>query len=97
VHRWSAVLGVSLTQNSRKLSAKGFIRLNETLNASEAFPRAAKANSALFFDKKEAARAKAKALSVAEVQGRVGAMIDKRVSRYASVRTDLAPAQVASE
>jgi hypothetical protein len=35
VHRWSAVLGVSLTQNSRKLSAKGFIRLSETLNASE--------------------------------------------------------------
>src|SRR5215213_5063306 len=65
--------------------------------ASEAFPRAAKANSALFFDKKEAARAKAKALSVAEVQGRVGAMIDKRVARYASVRTNLAPAQVASE
>jgi hypothetical protein len=65
--------------------------------ASEAFPRAAKANSALFFDKKEAARATAKALSVAEVQGRVGAMIDKRVSRYANVRTNLAPAQVASE
>jgi hypothetical protein len=67
--------------------------------ASEAFPRAAKANSALFFDKKEAARARAKALalSVAEVQGRVGAMIDKRVSRYANVRTNLAPAQVASE
>ena len=66
-------------------------------SASEAFPRAAKANRALFFDKKEAARARAKALSVAEVQGRVGAMIDKRVSRYASVRTNLAPAQVASE
>jgi hypothetical protein len=65
--------------------------------ASKAFPRAAKANSALFFDKKEAARAKAKALSVAEVQSRVGAMIDKRVARYASVRTNLAPAQVASE
>ena len=65
-------------------------------SASEAFPRAAKANRALFFDK-EAARAKAKALSVAEVQGRVGAMIDKRVSRYASVRADLASAQRASE
>jgi hypothetical protein len=65
--------------------------------ASEAFPRAAKANSALFFDKKEAARAKAKALSVAEVQGRVGAMIDKRVARYASVRTNPASAQKTSE
>ena len=51
----------------------------------------------VFFDKKEAARSKAKALSVAEVQGRVGAMIDKRVSRYANVRTDLASTQVASE
>jgi hypothetical protein len=66
-------------------------------SASEAFPRAAKANRSLFFDKKEAARAKAKALSVAEVQGRVGAMIGKRVSRYASVRTDLASAQVPSK
>ena len=66
-------------------------------SAPEAFPRAAKANRALFFDNKEAARAKAKALSVAEVQGRGGAMIDKRVSRYASVRTDLAYAQRASE
>src|SRR5918993_3934569 len=59
-------------------------------SAPEAFPRAAKANRALFFDNKEAARAKAKALSMAEVQGRVGAMIDKRVSRYASVRAAFA-------
>src|SRR4051794_19762550 len=66
-------------------------------SAPKAFPRAAKANRSLFFEKKEAARPKAKALSVAEVQGRVGAMIDKRVSRYANVRTNLAPAQVASE
>src|SRR5215210_3241988 len=66
-------------------------------SAPAAFPRAAKANRALFFDKKEAARAKAKALSVAEVQGRVGAMIGKRVARYASVRTNLASAQVPSK
>ena len=65
--------------------------------ASEAFPRAAKANSALFFDKKEAARPKAKALSVAEVHGRIDAMIDKRVARYASVRTNLGSAQKTSE
>jgi hypothetical protein len=51
----------------------------------------------LFFDKKEKARAKVKALSVAEVQGRVGGMIDKRVARYASLRTDLASTQMASE
>jgi hypothetical protein len=43
------------------------------------------------------ARAKAKPLSVAEVQGRVGAMIDNRVARYASVTTELASAQIASE
>jgi hypothetical protein len=60
-------------------------------SAPEAFPRAAKANRALFFDKREAARPKAKALSVAEVHGRIDAMIDQRVVRYASVRQDLAP------
>ena len=60
-------------------------------SAPAAFPRAAKANRALFFNKQEAARAKAKALSVAEVHGRIDAMIDKRVVRYASVRQDLAP------
>jgi hypothetical protein len=64
-------------------------------SAPEAFPRAAKANRALFYDKKEAARAKA--LSVAEIQGRVGAMIDKRVARYATVRTNPASAQKTSE
>ena len=63
----------------------------------EAFPRAAKANRSLFFDRKEAARAKAKPLSVAEVQGRVGAMIDNRVARYVSVKTELASAQVTSQ
>jgi hypothetical protein len=66
-------------------------------SAPAAFPRAAKANRSLFFEKKEAARAKAKALSVAEVQGRVGAMIDKRVARYASLRTDFAAAQVSGQ
>ena len=66
-------------------------------SAPEAFPRAAKANRSLFFDRQEAARAKAKPLSVAEVQGRVGAMIDNRVARYASVKTELASAQVTSK
>jgi hypothetical protein len=66
-------------------------------SASAAFPRAAKANRALFFDTREAARTKAKALSVAGVQGRVGAMSDKRVSQYASVRTDLGSAPGASK
>jgi hypothetical protein len=86
------------------LGVQGASRFVELLSdkpgksAPAAFPRAAKANRSLFFaSSKDAARAKANALSVAEVQGRVGAMIDKRVSRYASVRTDLASAQVASE
>jgi len=56
----------------------------------KAFPRAAKANRALFFAK-DAIR-KPKALTVAEVHGRIDAMIDKRIARYASIRQDLAPA-----
>jgi Peptidase S24-like len=50
-------------------------------------------------DKAEAAakaNAKPKALSVAEVQERIGAMIDKRVTRYATVRAEVAPVQVAA-
>ena len=66
-------------------------------SAPEAFPRAAQANRSLFFGEKEAARAKAVALSVAEVQGRVGAIIEKRVARYARVETSFASGQVASE
>jgi hypothetical protein len=63
-------------------------------SAPEAFPSAAKANRTLFFtSSKEAVRSKA--LSVAEVHGRIDAMIDKRVVRYASVRQNLGPAQVA--
>jgi hypothetical protein len=66
-------------------------------SAPEVFPSAAKANRTLFFAKAEAApkaKAKPKALSVAEVHGRIDAMIDKRVTRYASVRSEAAPGQV---
>ena len=69
-------------------------------SAPEAFPSAAKANRPLFYAKAEKAgaasktKAKPKALSVAEVQERIGAMIDKRVTRYASVRAEVAPVQV---
>jgi hypothetical protein len=59
-------------------------------SAPEAFPRAAKANRPLFFNASKEAARKAKALSVAEVQGRVDAMIDKRMARYGNVRQDLA-------
>jgi hypothetical protein len=71
-------------------------------SAPEAFPSAAKANRTLFYakaDKTEAApkvKAKPKALSVAEVYGRIYAMIDKRVTRYTSVRGMAAPVQVAA-
>ena len=58
-------------------------------SAPNAFPRAAKANRALFFASKTEAARKTKALSVAEVQERIGAMINKRVVRYASVRAGL--------
>jgi len=73
------------------------------MSAPKAFPSAAKANRTLFYakaGKAEAAakaNAKLKALSMAEVQKRVGAMIDKRVTRYASIRGDFASAQAASE
>src|SRR5215204_2027801 len=77
------------------LGVQGASRFVELLSgkpsqaASQAFPRAAKANRPLFFaSKMEPARAKSKALSVAEVHGRIDAMIDKRVARYASVRQD---------
>jgi len=69
-------------------------------SARTAFPRAAKANRPLFFAAQPAARPKGKvaakatgkaaALSVAEVRGRIDAMIDKRVARYASVRDKIA-------
>jgi hypothetical protein len=68
--------------------------------APEVFPSAAKANRTLFFakaDKREAAskaKAKPKALSVAEVQERIDAMIEKRVTLYASIRGEAAPGQV---
>ena len=73
--------------------ASRFIALlsdNPDDSARKAFPRAANANRALFFAK-DATR-KQKALTVAEVHGRIDAMIDKRVARYASIRQDLAPA-----
>jgi transglycosylase-like protein with SLT domain len=64
--------------------------------ASEAFPRAAKANRQLFYASKTGATRKHKALTVAEVQGRLDAIIAERVSRYARVRNGLAPAVVAA-
>jgi len=71
-------------------------------SAPEAFPSAAKANRTLFYakaDKAEAApkaKAKPKALSVAEVHGRIDTMIDRRVTRYASVRSEVVPVEVAA-
>jgi hypothetical protein len=64
-------------------------------SAPQAFPRAAKANRALFFASKADPSRKRKALSVAEVQGRIAAMINKRVARYASVRGEIGSGGVA--
>jgi hypothetical protein len=65
-------------------------------SAPKAFPRAAKANRALFFASKADPQRKRKALSVAEVQGRIAAMINKRVARYASVRGEIGSGGVAN-
>jgi hypothetical protein len=84
------------------LGVQGASRFVELLSdkpdksAPEAFPRAAKANRPLFFATKDSPRAKSKALSVAEVLGRIDSMIDKRVARYASVRQDLVPGLAAT-
>src|SRR5215203_5476636 len=61
-------------------------------SAPKVFPRAAKANRALFFASAQKATHKQKALSVAEVHRRIDAMIDQRVAGYASIRQDRAPA-----
>jgi len=79
--------------------AKRFLELlsdRPEKRASEAFPRAAKANRPLFYASKADAARKRKALTVAEVQGRLNAIIAERVARYATVRDGLAPAAVAA-
>ena len=65
-------------------------------SAPKAFPRAAKANRALFFASKKEANRRRKALTVGEVQGRLDTIIEKRVTRYASVRGGLGSDPVAS-
>jgi hypothetical protein len=52
--------------------------------AQKAFPRAANANRSLFFGVSRSG--KANALSIAELHGRVDAMIDQRLARYAALR-----------
>jgi hypothetical protein len=66
-------------------------------SAPEAFPKAARVNRSLFFDAKSETRAQPRALSVAEVQARIGAIINKRVARYASVRGALTFFHVAAD
>ena len=65
-------------------------------SASEAFPRAAKANRPLFFASKTDAAPERKALTVADVEGRLDAMIGQRVARYASVRDGFVPVAAAA-
>src|SRR3954453_6650386 len=64
--------------------------------ASEAFPRAAKANRQLFFASKTDVARKRKALTVTEVQGQLDAIIAQRVAKYASIRGSLALIAVAT-
>jgi hypothetical protein len=52
--------------------------------AQKAFPRAANANRSLFFGVSRLG--KANALSIAELHGRVDAMMDQRLARYAALR-----------
>ena len=54
-------------------------------SAPKLFPAAAKANRALFYDRKGK---KTRHLSVAEVYNRIDEMIDERLDRYADVRVD---------
>jgi hypothetical protein len=63
-----------------------------TATATRAFPKAAKANRAIFM---EAKGKKPKHLTMAEVRGRLDAMIDYRVARYEAVR-DAGLARIAS-
>ncbi|MDQ4135145.1 MAG: lytic transglycosylase domain-containing protein [Pseudomonadota bacterium] len=58
-----------------------------TATATKEFPKAAKANRAIFT---EAKGKRPKHLTMAEVHGRIDAMIDYRVARYEAVRGDLA-------
>ena len=79
--------------------AKRFIELlsdRPERRASKAFPRAAKANRPLFYASTTDAARQRKALTVAEVQGRLDAIIAERVARYARVRGGFAPGAVAA-
>lgn len=64
-------------------------------HAHKAFPRASRANRALFFAAEGNGR-KRKPLTVAEVQQRLDAMMSERVARYASLRVGRAPAALTS-
>lgn len=74
------------------LGVRGAARFVELLDdepekkAHQAFPRAARANRTLFFAPKDEETRERKALTIAEVQERLDAMIGERVARYASVR-----------
>jgi hypothetical protein len=60
-------------------------------SAPTAFPQAARANRPLFFASVPSPARRRTPMTIAEVHGCLGAMIDMRVARYASVRQDLSP------
>ena len=62
-------------------------------SAPKAFPSAARANRALFFvaARTRRGRVRLRPMTLAEVRGRIDAMIDRRATRYANMRLDLWP------
>jgi len=78
------------------MGVRGATRLVELLgstprrSAPRAFPRSAKANRSLFYGTIQPAQssktARPKALSIAELHGRLDAMIDQRLARYLALR-----------
>jgi hypothetical protein len=87
-------IGRSLTPTEMYLAhflglddATRFINMRNTkkaASATKAFPAAAKANVAIFFEKKKKGK---RGLSVPEVYARIDEMIDSRLSRYQDVKT----------
>jgi hypothetical protein len=76
--------------------ARRFVELlssRPVTSAPKAFPSAARANRGLFFVSAHTRRGRVRLrpMTLAEVRGRIDAMIDRRATRYANMRLDLWP------
>jgi hypothetical protein len=81
--------------------ARRFVELLSTkpvTSAPRAFPSAARANRALFFVpvRTKAGRLRLRPMTLAEVRERIEAIIDRRVTRYAKLRLEVLPEELAS-